>query len=111
MRCPECGSTDIRKNDRKPGEKNHICIGCGRQFTDLYDPLQGHPKPYFLRLKPGLMLALRCTNTWGSPHTGAIPSSGTPYRRRYKNEFNLEQEAFPLKKLGVADFGYELSVV
>lgn len=41
MQCPECTSTHIRKNGRKRGKQNHICVACGRQFIDLYDPPKG----------------------------------------------------------------------
>ncbi|MBD1867050.1 IS1 family transposase, partial [Cyanobacteria bacterium FACHB-471] len=26
MQCPECGSTHIRKNGKKRGKQNHICV-------------------------------------------------------------------------------------
>ena len=32
MQCPECNSTHIRKNGKKKGKQNHICVDCGRQF-------------------------------------------------------------------------------
>ncbi|MBP5977557.1 IS1 family transposase, partial [Brasilonema sp. CT11] len=28
MQCPECGSTHIRKNGKKQGKQNHICVNC-----------------------------------------------------------------------------------
>ena len=37
MQCPECQSTHIRKNGKKKGKQNHICVNCGRQFIDQYD--------------------------------------------------------------------------
>ena len=37
MRCPECQSTHIRKNGKKKGKQNHICVNCSRQFIDHYD--------------------------------------------------------------------------
>lgn len=37
MQCPECQSTHIRKNGKKKGKQNHICVDCGRQFIDQYD--------------------------------------------------------------------------
>ena len=37
MQCPECQSTHIRKNGKKKGKQNHICVACGRQFIDQYD--------------------------------------------------------------------------
>ena len=34
MKCPRCASTHIRKN----GKQNYICVKCGRQFVDFYEP-------------------------------------------------------------------------
>jgi transposase-like protein len=42
MQCPECSSTHIRKNGKKQGKQNHICVACGRQFIDHYAPPQGY---------------------------------------------------------------------
>jgi IS1 family transposase len=42
MQCPECGATHIRKNGKKKGKQNHICVECGRQFIDHYDPPRGY---------------------------------------------------------------------
>lgn len=42
MECPECQSTHIRKNGIKRGKQNHICVNCGRQFIDDYDPQLGY---------------------------------------------------------------------
>lgn len=42
MQCPECGGTHIRKNGKKKGKQNHICVHCGRQFIDHYDPPRGY---------------------------------------------------------------------
>jgi transposase-like protein len=42
MQCPECKSTHIRKNGRRKGKQNHICVNCGRQFIDAYDPPKGY---------------------------------------------------------------------
>ena len=33
MKCPECNSTNIRKNGIKRGKQNHICYDCRRQFV------------------------------------------------------------------------------
>jgi transposase-like protein len=38
MKCPCCDSSHIRKNGRKSGKQNYICVGCGRQFIDNYEP-------------------------------------------------------------------------
>ena len=34
MECPECQSTHIRKNGKRRGKQNHICVDCGRQFIE-----------------------------------------------------------------------------
>ncbi|WP_420093671.1 transposase-like zinc-binding domain-containing protein, partial [Fischerella thermalis] len=30
MQCPYCDSTEIRKNGKRRGKQNHICVNCGR---------------------------------------------------------------------------------
>jgi len=42
MQCPRCNSIHIRKNGKKQGKQNHICVECGRQFIDIYDPPKGY---------------------------------------------------------------------
>ncbi len=42
MQCPECQSTHIRKNGKRKGKQNHICVSCGRQLIDSYDPPKGY---------------------------------------------------------------------
>ena len=42
MQCPECQSTHIRRNGKRKGKQNHICVDCGRQFIDDYDPAKGY---------------------------------------------------------------------
>ena len=42
MQCPECQSTHINKNGQKKGKPNYICVGCGRQFIDCYQPHKGY---------------------------------------------------------------------
>ncbi|GAB4319896.1 MAG: hypothetical protein OHK0047_02170 [Leptolyngbyaceae cyanobacterium] len=42
MQCPECKSTHIRKNGKRRGKQNHICVACGRQFIDHYTPQRGY---------------------------------------------------------------------
>lgn len=42
MQCPECTSTHIRKNGKKRGKQNHICVNCGRQFVDPYESPKGY---------------------------------------------------------------------
>lgn len=42
MHCAYCKSTDIRKNGKRRGKQNHICVDCGRQFIDTYSPPKGY---------------------------------------------------------------------
>ena len=42
MQCPECQSTHVNKNGQKKGKQNYICVGCGRQFIDGYQPHKGY---------------------------------------------------------------------
>lgn len=42
MQCPDCKSTHIRKNGKKKGKQNHICVECGRQFINEYEPQRGY---------------------------------------------------------------------
>lgn len=35
-------STHIRKNGKRKGQQNHICVTCGRQFIDTYAPHRDH---------------------------------------------------------------------
>jgi insertion element IS1 protein InsB len=42
MQCPKCQSTHIRKNGKKQGKQNHICVNCSRQFIDHYEPHRGY---------------------------------------------------------------------
>lgn len=32
----------IRKNGKRKGKQNHICVACGRQFIDAYEPYRGY---------------------------------------------------------------------
>ena len=41
MQCPECQSTHVNKNGQKKGKQNYICVGCGRQFIEGYQPHKG----------------------------------------------------------------------
>jgi transposase-like protein len=43
MHCPYCESAKIRKNGKRRGKQNHICVDCGRQFIDIYSPSKGYP--------------------------------------------------------------------
>jgi transposase-like protein len=42
MQCPECKSQHIRKNGKRKGKQNYICVPCGRQFIDDYEPHRGY---------------------------------------------------------------------
>lgn len=42
MECPECKSTHIRKNGKRKGKQNHICVQCGRQFINQYESQRGY---------------------------------------------------------------------
>ncbi len=42
MQCPYCESTEIRKNGKRRGKQNHICVNCGRQFIDVYNSPKGY---------------------------------------------------------------------
>lgn len=42
MQCPECKSSHIRKNGKRRGKQNHICVACGRQFLAHYTLTQGY---------------------------------------------------------------------
>jgi transposase-like protein len=36
MKCPKCGSEQIRKNGHRSGKQNYLCKNCGRQFVESY---------------------------------------------------------------------------
>ncbi len=36
MKCPRCGSTQIRKNGHRASQQNYLCKNCGRQFIESY---------------------------------------------------------------------------
>ncbi|MBW4581974.1 MAG: IS1 family transposase [Tildeniella nuda ZEHNDER 1965/U140] len=42
MQCPECKSSHVRRNGKKKGKQNHICVNCSRQFIDQYAPPKGY---------------------------------------------------------------------
>ena len=42
MECPECQSTHIRKNGKRRGKQNHICVDCGRQFVEAPQTERGY---------------------------------------------------------------------
>jgi transposase-like protein len=42
MQCPEYQSNHINKNGHKKGKQNYICVNCGRQFIEVYEPLRGY---------------------------------------------------------------------
>ena len=43
MECPDCGSTNVRKNGKRRGKQNHLCKNCKRQFIDIYSSSQKYP--------------------------------------------------------------------
>ena len=75
MQCPECGGSHIRKNGKKKGKQNHICVTCGRQFIDQYESHRGYSDPvkrHCLKLYVngmGFRAIERCT---GVHHTTVI---------------------------------------
>ena len=42
MKCLECKSTHVNKNGHKKGKQNYICVECGRQFIECYQPHKGY---------------------------------------------------------------------
>src|SRR5919202_1172808 len=38
MKCPRCGSTEVRKNGHRSSQQNYLCKNCGRQFVEFYSP-------------------------------------------------------------------------
>jgi len=42
MICPECQSSNLKKNSPKRGKQNYLCKNWMRQFIDSYSPL-GYP--------------------------------------------------------------------
>jgi transposase-like protein len=42
MECPECQSTHVNKNGHKKGKQNYLCVECGRQFIECYQPHKGY---------------------------------------------------------------------
>ncbi|MEH1841811.1 MAG: IS1 family transposase [Nostoc sp.] len=42
MYCPYSDSTEIRKNGKRRGKQNNICVKCGRQFINAYSPPKGY---------------------------------------------------------------------
>jgi transposase-like protein len=75
MQCPECGGTHIRKNGKKKGKQNHICVTCGRQFIDQYEPQRGYSdevKRHCLRQYVNGMGFRAIERTTGVHHTTII---------------------------------------
>ena len=60
MQCPYCESTQIRKNGKRRGKQNHICVNCDRQFIDVHDP----PKGYSEELSQKQQLQMR--DSWAA---------------------------------------------
>ncbi len=44
MKCPKCGSENIRKNGIKRGKQNHTCVECGRQFINPREQTKAYPE-------------------------------------------------------------------
>ena len=44
MKCPECKSSRVNKNGNKKGKQNYLCVECGRQFIEGYQPHKGYSK-------------------------------------------------------------------
>jgi transposase-like protein len=42
MQFPKCQLTPVNKNGHRKGKQNYICVGCGRQFIDCYQPHKGY---------------------------------------------------------------------
>jgi transposase-like protein len=42
MKCPEGKSNYVNKNVHKKGKQNYICVECGRQFIECYQPHNGY---------------------------------------------------------------------
>lgn len=38
MKCPHCGSEQVRKNGHRRGKQNYRCKTCDRQFLETYAP-------------------------------------------------------------------------
>jgi transposase-like protein len=44
MQCLYCESTRTRKNGKRRGKQNYICVDCNRQFIDVYNQRKGYPE-------------------------------------------------------------------
>ena len=42
MKSIECKSSHVNKNRHKKSKKNYICVECGRQFIEGYQPHKGY---------------------------------------------------------------------
>lgn len=42
MQCLYCNCTEVRKNGKRRGKQNYICVNCNRQFIDVYNPPKGY---------------------------------------------------------------------
>jgi len=42
VKCPECKSIHVNKNGHKKGKQNYLCVECGRQFIECYQPHKGY---------------------------------------------------------------------
>jgi len=44
MRCPQCHSSNLRKDGRQNGKQRFECKDCGRLFRDSYEAKGYHPQ-------------------------------------------------------------------
>ena len=51
MKCLECQSQHINKNGHWGQKQNHICVNCGCQFIDEYEPKGNSEEVKWLCLK------------------------------------------------------------
>jgi transposase-like protein len=75
MQCPECQSTHVRKNRKRRGKQNYICVSCGRQFIDEYNSPQGYSddiKQHCLRMSVNGMGFRAIERVTGVHHTTVI---------------------------------------
>ena len=70
MKCPECKSSHVNKNGHKKGKQNYLCVECGRQFIECYQPHKGYSqevkqeclKMYVNGMGFRLFRSYRCSN-------------------------------------------------
>ncbi|MBL1177036.1 MAG: IS1 family transposase [Pantanalinema sp. GBBB05] len=75
MQCPDCQSTHVRKNGKRRGKQNYICVSCRRQFIEQYSASQGYSddiKQQCLRLYVNGMGFRAIERVTGVHHTTVI---------------------------------------